>query len=277
MPSGPRAVGIVGVGEMGRPVVDRLRAAGHDVTAFVRRPERAAALAQEGVDVAASVEAMAAGRDVVILFVYTDAQVREVALGTGLVEAMDPGSILVIHTTGSPLTAEAIAGRAAARGVGLIDAPVSGGPHKIVAGTITLLVGGAADDVERCRPVLGTYADPILHLGPLGTGQRVKLINNAMFGAHVQLAVEAVRVGRSFGIEAGALATTLGHCSGASFALELVAAFGSPEALVAGAGRFVHKDVLVAGEVAQELGADLGLLRSVLDPLLDATTPGGRP
>jgi 3-hydroxyisobutyrate dehydrogenase-like beta-hydroxyacid dehydrogenase len=268
--SQPVRVGIIGVGEMGRPLLHRLLAAGHHVAALIRRAELRAELAAAGAEMVDSIEGLAKGREIVILFVFTDEQVRKIALDDSLVDAMEPGSILVVHTTGSPRTVEAIATHAAARGVLVVDAPVSGGPSKISAGNITLLVGGKADDVERCRPVFACYANPVLHVGTLGMGQRVKLINNLMFGAHIQLAIEAARLGRTFGIDAGELARILGHCSGNSAALEIVAMMGSPEVLMARAGRFVHKDVLVASRLADELGAELGLLATVTAPLLEA-------
>lgn len=268
--SAPVRIGVIGVGEMGRPLVDRLLAAGHPVAALVRRAELRAELAAAGVEMVDAIDALAKGRDIVIVFVFTDEQVRAIALDDGLVDAMEPGSLLVVHTTGSPQTVETIAAHANARGIAVVDAPVSGGPGKIATGTITLLVGGEAAAVVRCRPVFACYANPVLHVGALGMGHRLKLINNLMFGAHIQLAIEAARVGRTFGIDAGELARTLGHCSGNSAALALVALMGSPAGLMAAAGRFVHKDVLVASQLAEELGADLGLLGTVTAPLRKA-------
>jgi 3-hydroxyisobutyrate dehydrogenase-like beta-hydroxyacid dehydrogenase len=264
-------VGIIGVGEMGRPLVDRLLLAGQPIAALVRRPGLRDELAAAGVEMVDSVEMLARGRDIVLLFLFKDEQVRELALETGLIEAMEPGAILVIHTTGSPRTAEAIANRGGARGIKVVDAPVSGGPAKLVAGTITLLVGGEVEDVARCRPLFAAYAGPVLHAGPLGKGQQTKLINNIMFGAHIQLAIEAARVGRAFGLDAGTLASMLGSCSGNSAALEMVGLSGSPESLMTKAGKFIHKDILVATEVARELGVDLALLSTVTAPLLSAT------
>jgi 3-hydroxyisobutyrate dehydrogenase-like beta-hydroxyacid dehydrogenase len=261
-------VGIIGVGEMGRPLVDRLLAAGHEVAALVRRPELKDELAAAGVEIAPSVEALGRGRDFVILYVYTDEQARTLALEDGLVEAMDAGSMLVIHTTGSPKTAEAVAARAGPRGVAVVDAAGSGGPAKVAAGEVTMLVGGTAEDFARVRSLLQVYAKPILHCGPLGAGQKVKLINNALFGANIQLAMEACRVGRQFGLDPRELASALSHGSGGSAVTQILAGMGSPEALVKGAGRFVHKDVTVAANLADELGADLGLIKTVNDVLL---------
>jgi 3-hydroxyisobutyrate dehydrogenase-like beta-hydroxyacid dehydrogenase len=269
----PLRVGIVGTGEMGRPLVDRLLRAGHRVAAYARRPDRRADLAEAGVEVVESVPALGRGRDIVLIYVYSDDQVREVAIGDGLVDAMARGSVLVIHTTGSPGTAEVIAARAGPGGVGVVDAPGSGGPAVVASGTLTLFVGGARDHVERCLPLFESYARHVVRLGPLGSGQKAKLINNLLFGAHVQLAVEAARLSERFEIDAAALAKTLHHGSGASAAIDLMAAMGSADALLNGAGRFIYKDVLVARALAAELDTPLGAFDSVLGPLLERTAP----
>jgi 3-hydroxyisobutyrate dehydrogenase-like beta-hydroxyacid dehydrogenase len=269
----PARIGVIGVGEMGRPMVDRLLAAGHKVAALVRRPEQREELAAKGVEIAPTVADLARGREAVILYVYTDDQVKELAFQDGLLGAAEPGTTIVIHTTGSPKTAEAIAEAARPRGVHVIDAAGSGGPAKVAAGELTLMVGGDAEDFERCRGIFTAYAQHIFHVGPIGAGQALKLVNNALFGAHIQLALEACRVGAEFGLEPKRLAEVLRYCSGGSAVTDILAAMGSPEALVKGAGRFVHKDVSVAMSLADELGADLGLLRTVNAPLLEATKP----
>jgi 3-hydroxyisobutyrate dehydrogenase-like beta-hydroxyacid dehydrogenase len=261
-------VGIVGVGEMGRPLVDRLLAAGHSVAARVRRPELATELAADGVEVAPSFEDLARGRDFIILYVYSDEQVVQLAFDGGVVAAAPPGSTIVIHTTGSPKTAEVIAEAAARRGVRVVDAAGSGGPAKVAAGELTLMVGGTAEDFEHCRGLFEAYASHVFHVGPIGAGQALKLINNALFGAHIQLALEACRVGRQFGLEPNRLAQVLRYCSGGSAVMEILAAMPSPEALVKGAGRFVYKDVTVAEAVAAELGVDLGTIKTATDPLM---------
>jgi 3-hydroxyisobutyrate dehydrogenase len=133
-----------------------------------------------------------------------------------------------------------------------------------------MLVGGTAEDFAHVEVLLKAYASPILHVGPLGAGQKVKLINNALFGANIQLAIEACRVGRAFGLEPRELAKALNHGSGGSAVTQILAGMGSPEALVKGAGRFVYKDVTVAEKLAAELGADLGLIKTVNDVLLAA-------
>ncbi len=264
-------VGIVGTGEMGRPLVDRLRAAGFEVSAYARRSEVRDDLTAAGVRCVDSLAELGAGNDVVIVYVFSDEQVRTIALDGGLADAMEPGSVMMVTTTGSPRTVEAIHGRVAARGVGVVDAPGSGGPAQVADGTLTLFVGGADADVARCRPVFDAYAATIVHFGALGAGQKVKLLNNLLFGAHVELALEAARLSTELGIDPALLAGTLHMCSGASYALDLVAAMGSADTLVQAAGRFVHKDVVVAQAVADELGAPLGSIGEVIGPLLART------
>jgi 3-hydroxyisobutyrate dehydrogenase-like beta-hydroxyacid dehydrogenase len=188
-------VGMVGVGQMGMPIVERLRAAGLPVAVHARRPEVAAGLERLGATVADTSAGVADGADVVIVCVYADDQVRDVCLGPGrIVAAMAPGATLVNHTTGSPTTVATLAAEAAPHGVRVLDAPLSGGPGDIAKGCLTLLVGGDIDVLDHVRPVLAAYSDPILHVGAVGDGQRVKLVNNALFGATVALVAEAERV-----------------------------------------------------------------------------------
>ncbi|RBY84336.1 NAD(P)-dependent oxidoreductase [Blastococcus sp. TF02A-26] len=259
-------VGIVGTGDMGRPVVDRLLAAGHEVAAYVRRPEARAELGAAGVEVVADLPALGRDRDVVLVYVYSDEQAREVTLDSGLLDALAPETLVVVHTTGSPATVEAIAARHPA----VVDAAASGGPAQIADGTLTVFLGGEEEHVARFRPVLEAYAGNAVHFGPLGSGQRVKLLNNLLFGAHVQLALEAARVAESFGLDVVQVARTLHTGSGASFALDLVAMVGSAEGVLQGAGPYIRKDVAVAREVAAGLGVPLGTIEEATRPLLQS-------
>jgi 3-hydroxyisobutyrate dehydrogenase-like beta-hydroxyacid dehydrogenase len=200
----------------------------------------------------------------VAICVLTDEQVVEVALGpAGVIASMDRGSVLVVHTTGSPRIAVRLAEAAAPRGVDVVDAPVSGSAADARAGSITLLVGGESAEVARCRPLLAAYGDPILHLGGLGMGQSVKLINNLLFAANVQLAAEAVRVAAAVNVSGPELAGAIAHCSGATRALEIVAAADPGRPLYDGLRRFLGKDVTVAAQVADSIGLDLGFLGQV--------------
>jgi 2-hydroxy-3-oxopropionate reductase len=244
-------------------MVARLAEAGHDVHVLGRSAERRADLSGLGVSAVADVAELGTGADVVAICVYTDEQVLDVCLGTPLLEAMPSGCALVVHTTGSPGTVETIAAQASALAV--IDAPVSGGPHNVAAGALTVFAGGAEEAVDAVRPVLSCYADPILHVGPLGTGQKVKLINNAMFAAHIGLLAEAVNLGARLGVPESVLLTALPHGSAASRVLDLVAAGGSTGAFARMTSEFVGKDVAQVRAIIAQLGSHLGVLDSVID------------
>jgi len=177
---------------MGWPMVLRLHDAGHDVTVLCRTDDAVARARNAGVRPAHGLAETAAGAELTTVCVFTDEQVGEVCLGAGgLVESADPGACLVIHTTGDPRTAERVAAAAGERGVSVLDAPVSGGPQNIEAGAITLYVGGAARSLDAARPALAAYGSPIIHAGPLGHGQRVKLVNNVLFAANLELVADA--------------------------------------------------------------------------------------
>ena len=266
-------IGFVGTGRMGLPMVRRLVGAGHQVRALVRGDEARTAVTDAGAEAVSDISEVGFDAEIVIVCVFTDDQVQEVCLHGPLIAAMRPGSALVIHTTGSPGTAEQISVRAKPFGVDVIDSPVSGGPHNIAAGDLTLFVGGEAEIVERIRPALQSYAEPILHVGGLGTGQRVKLVNNALFAAQIGLLREGVRLGAELGVDEATLLGALPHASSNSRALAGVSARGSVAAFSEAVGDFVSKDVGVVRDVARELGGDLGLLDEVIGSQLGAVKP----
>jgi 3-hydroxyisobutyrate dehydrogenase-like beta-hydroxyacid dehydrogenase len=241
-------------------MVARIVEAGHQVVVLGRTAEKRAAIAELGAAAVADIAGVSAQADTVLVCVFTDEQVRQVCLDNGLLATMSPGSALVVHTTGSPRTVETIAVRATSHDVDVVDAPVSGGPHNAAAGALTLFVGGAEAAVARVRPVLSCYGDPILHVGPLGAGQKVKLVNNALFAAQIGLLSGAVEVGARLGVPESTLLSALPHGSAASRVLDIVAARGSVASFIDTAGEFVGKDVVVARSIAAELGSDLGVL-----------------
>jgi 3-hydroxyisobutyrate dehydrogenase-like beta-hydroxyacid dehydrogenase len=252
-------VGLLGVGQMGRPMLDRLVAAGWAPSVFVRRADVAAELHDAGVVVAESPTALAADVDLLIVCLFSDAQLREVMLDDGVLAAMRPGAIVATHTTGSPDLVLELADRAP-EGVGILDMPVSGTPVEIAAGRLTVLAGGNTADIERVRPVFAAYADPIIDVGGLGDAMRVKLVNNLLFTVNLRVAIEAARLAQSMGVAPDALARVLTHCSGDSYALRLFARGGSPEQLATGALPYLAKDVNVVRDVAAAMAIDLGLL-----------------
>ena len=126
-------------------------------------------------------------------------------------------------------------------------------------------MGGDPEALEKCAPVLAAYGDPILRLGALGNGQRVKLVNNILLAANLQVGLAGLRVGEALGVDAGEVARAIVHCSGGSYALNMIARSGSAQAVIDGAGRFLRKDIDVATKVASELGIDLGFAGHVAE------------
>ena len=258
-------IGFIGPGRMGRPMLDRLIAAGHDVTVLVRRPQARAAAEADGLTWAGTVAATVRDADAVFVVVLTDELVRSVCLGRdGAIAAMKAGAALVQHTTCDPATVELLAGAGADRGIRVLDAALSGGPHDIAAGRLTLWVGGDEAFLEEMRPLLETYASPVMFVGPAGHGQRVKLVNNALFVAQVGLAIDAVRLASSLGIAEQAILAAVQHGSGASRALSIVASGGSVDAVADRLADLMLKDVTMVREVARSAGADLGIIGTVL-------------
>lgn len=264
-------IGFIGAGRMGAPMIARLVQAGHDVRAVGRSAENRSAITELGARAVSTPAEASENADIVIVCVFTDDQVRQVCLDDGLPAAMHPGSVLVVHTTASPRTMAVIANEAAGHAVDVVDAPVSGGPHDVAAGELTLFVGGGDDAVARVRPVLAGYGNPILHVGTTGDGQRVKLVNNTLFASQIGLVAEAVRLGGRLGVAESALLAALPHGSGTSRALDMIARAGSVSTFIAAVGDFIGKDVAVVRETMTDLGADLGVLDDVVTAGLEVS------
>ncbi len=206
--------------------------------------------------------------DVVIVCVYDDAQVRDVCLGhDGLLGHLSPGSILINHTTCDPNTVRSMEEHSEPNGVGVVDAALSGSPTDISEGHLTLWVGGRADLLQTVHPIIRSYAHPVIHVGKVGDGQWVKLVNNALFAANLTLVSAAERVLSQVGLPTVETMEAIRHGSGDSRALGMVTSFGGSEALDHAAGRFIRKDVETVMRVAIEREIELGVLGRVADSM----------
>ena len=258
------AITFVGAGQMGLPMVRRLVGAGYTVTAYARRPEARTACMAAGAEITDRLRASVETADAVVVCVFSDAQLFELALGpNGFIDAMAHGAMLVIHTTGSPATSKALAEHGAGRQLRVVEAPVSGSAEDIAAGHVTVLIAGDDADVDRARPIVAAYGDPVIHIGPLGSAQAVKLLNNALFAAQVQLLADVARLAGEMGADWTAAAAAIRQSSGTSRALEIAAAMGSVDNLVDRAEHFLRKDVAAMATTAAALGLDLGQLGEV--------------
>jgi 3-hydroxyisobutyrate dehydrogenase len=189
--------GFIGLGNMGRPMAERLVASGIPTIVFDRRPEACAALAARGARVAVSPAAVARDADVIGICVRDDADVMEATMGdTGVIAGAAPGAVVALHSTILPRTVHVVAAAAAARDVGVVDAPITGAAAGAEAGTLTYMVGGATELLERCRPIFATSAGRIVHTGPLGSGAVAKLCNNLIGYLGFLAAFEATLLAR---------------------------------------------------------------------------------
>ncbi|MGB8390011.1 NAD(P)-dependent oxidoreductase [Mycobacterium sp.] len=259
------SIGFIGAGQLGEPMVKRLLAAGHPVTVYARRQDVRSRLADQGAAVAASVAGLAADSDILISCLFSDAQLRATGLGPeGFIANAKPGAVFVSHTTGTAATLTELADSAASAPA-ILDAPVSGTADHIAAGTLTVLVGGRGDDVQRVRPILAAYANPIIATGELGSALRIKLINNVLFAANAQLLAAAAQVGEQLGIAPQAFLDALLVCSGSSSAATYAKGIGGLGRFAEVAAPFLAKDVAAAVAAADQAGADLGLLQAVVN------------
>ncbi|HEY3674171.1 MAG TPA: NAD(P)-dependent oxidoreductase [Acidimicrobiia bacterium] len=271
-------VAFVGAGQIGTPMSERLLAAGHELTVYARRAEVREHFARLGAAVTDSLAEAADGADAVHLALYSDEQLAEVTMGAadsgqadsgqansgqeGLVPHLGADALLVSHTTGSPATIRRIADAGNGH---VVDAPFSGGADDVLAGHLTVMFGGAPDDIARARETVGAYADPMVDIGALGSALVVKLVNNALFAANIQLVAQAEQIANDLGVDTPTLARVIQESSGASYVMGLIAAMGSTRTLVDVAGHYMRKDIDVVREVVDGLGVDLGILGTVLD------------
>ena len=197
---------LIGTGMMGERMGRRLLDAGHELAAYTRTTARTAALAAAGAAVAATPREAATGAEVVLTVLADPEAVRASAYGDdGLLAGMDDGALWIDVSTVSPGDSREYSVAARARGVRMIDAPVSGSLTAADKGKLVFLVGGAASDVVSARPVLSALGRDSVHLGPSGAGSAGKLAVNAFLLAAMAAAVEAVRLGTAEGIDPAAL------------------------------------------------------------------------
>lgn len=258
-------VHFVGAGRMGLPMVERLVVGGHDVRVLARHDDARAAVEKTGATAVGDIDEIGDGAELVVLCVFTDEQIRKVCLDDGVLARMPRGSVLVVHTTISPRTIETLADAARRGDVAVVDAAVSGGPHDIAAGGLTLFVGGLDDAVATVTPVLKSYGDPVLHVGASGNGQKVKLVNNALFAAEIGLLAEAAELGRQLGVDEASLFAALPHGSSSCKVMGNIAMRGSVSGFRSAVGEFLSKDVAVVRSTVAELGGDLGVLDTAID------------
>jgi len=249
-------IGFIGVGDQGAAMARQVVENGFSLTLWARRPEALKQFADTSAEIAPTLDALAGGSDLVEVCVVDDAGVQEVV--GGLLRSLRPGAIIAVHSTVHPDTCVTLAERASEKGVTLIDAPVSGGGIAASKRELLVMVGGDEEAYESCRPVFETFGDPVRYLGPLGSGQRAKLINNALMAAHLGLAHDALELGEQIGIDQGVLAEVLQHGSGRSFGLSAYATSMSMTKMASNVRPLLRKDVNVLSRLSESSHADAG-------------------
>lgn len=259
-------VGVVGLGNMGLPMAGRLVAAGYPVRGYDRDPAAVAASADAGVEWASGVGELARTCDVLVFLLPGSHVVDPVAAEVAAVPADERRCDLIVDmSSSSPERTQQLGARLADASIRLLDAPVSGGVTGAQAGTLTIMVGGSADDLERVAPMLEEFGARTIHVGASGAGHAAKALNNLLSATHLLATNEALVVGARFGIDPQVLNAAINVSSGRSGSTEnkmprfvLTGRFdsGFTSALLA-------KDIGIAAELAQGLGIDAPIGRAV--------------
>jgi len=201
----PERIGFIGLGVMGKPMARNLIAAGYDVTAYSRT--RASIDEVDGATPADGPREVAAASDVVITMLPDSPQVGEVV--TELLPGAAEGSLLVDMSTISPVVTRELAARAAERGVGYVDAPVSGGDVGAREATLSIMAGGSEEDFARAKPIFDALGKTITHVGPVGAGQVVKACNQVVVALTIEAVSEALVLGSKAGVDPATIVRVL--------------------------------------------------------------------
>ena len=216
-------VSFIGLGVMGYPMAGHLKTkGGHEVTVFNRSPAKAKAWAEKfGGAAAATPREAAEGADVVFVCVGNDDDVRSVVLGAdGAFAGMKPGAILVDNTTASAELARELDAAAREKGLKFLDAPVSGGQAGAENGALTVMVGGDAEDFETAKPVIAAYAKMVGLMGPAGSGQLAKMMNQICIAGLVQGLSEAIHFGKQAGLDIETVVDVISKGAAGSWQME---------------------------------------------------------
>jgi 3-hydroxyisobutyrate dehydrogenase len=217
-------IGFIGIGVMGRPMTLNLLKAEHQVTIYARHPEKPEVqeVLNAGAKLAPSARAVAMASNIVITMLPNSPQVEEIVTGSqGILEGARKGLIIVDMSTIAPAVSRKLAQTASARGVHFLDAPVSGGSQGAVNGTLTIMVGGKREIFEQALPALEAMGkkENIFHVGPIGAGEVVKIVNNILCGAIAAAIAESFVLGVKAGADVETMAKVIGVSSGASWQL----------------------------------------------------------
>jgi len=195
---------------MGAPMAANILAGGHSLTVWNRSAQKMTPLINAGAIAAESPRALAASCDIIFTMVTDGPQVREVVLGDeGIIHGARPGTLLIDCSSIQPEVTREIGALLAEKGIGMLDAPVSGGPEGATNGKLSIMVGGSADDYARALPILQMLGSTVTHVGPAGAGQLVKLCNQIATSINILAMCEAMALAKAGGLDLDMVRTVL--------------------------------------------------------------------
>jgi 3-hydroxyisobutyrate dehydrogenase len=272
-------VAFLGLGVMGFPMAGWLRTKGHEVTVYNRTRAKSDKWREKhGGRVAATPAEAATGAEIVFSCVGDDPDLREIALGKdGALAAMPKGTIFCDHTTASAGIAREIAAAGRARGVQCLDAPVSGGQAGAENGKLTVMVGGDADAFAKAEPVIRSYSHNVKLLGPAGSGQLTKMVNQIAIAGVVQGLAEALNFARKAGLDAATVIDTISKGAAQSWQMENRWKTMSEGKFDFGfAVEWMRKDLRICLQEARANGAELPVAALVDQFYADVAGMGGK-
>jgi 3-hydroxyisobutyrate dehydrogenase-like beta-hydroxyacid dehydrogenase len=270
-------IGFIGLGTMGAPMARNILAKGHRLIVADVQPAAVAALVSDGATAAVTPSDVAAGSEIVITMLPDAPDVERVALGAaGIVEGIGPGTVYVDMSTIDPGTTRKVGAAIAAKGAAMIDSPVGKTADAAVAGTLTLMVGGAPETVARCRSVLDCMGTDFFYCGELGAGQTMKLVNNLLATAVSEASIEALVAG----VKSGLTLETMMSVLRTTMAWNNALAIALPKRPLAGdfkpgfMMKLAHKDCRLALHMVEELGVSAPVGRAALASLEEGVKRG---
>lgn len=215
------SIAFIGLGNMGAPMAHNLIKAGHQLTVFDLVPQAVQGLVAAGARAATDAAEAVKGAEIVVTMLPASKHVEALYLADDLLSAIDAAALVIDCSTIAPDSARKVAAAAKTRGLDMIDAPVSGGTGGAVAGTLTFIVGGEADALQRAMPVLQCMGKNIFHAGAAGAGQVAKICNNMLLGILMAGTSEALALGVANGLDPKVLSDIIAKSSGRNWATEL--------------------------------------------------------
>jgi 3-hydroxyisobutyrate dehydrogenase len=210
------AIGFIGLGRMGQPMAARLAGAGHQLAVLdVSADATARFLAEHPARAVADARELAGASEVVVTMLPTSAIVADVLDGDdGVLAGLQPGALVIEMSSGVPATTQRLARAVEDAGSVMIDAPVSGGVARAITGELAIMVGGPANAVERARPILGAMGSSLLPTGAVGSAHAMKALNNLVSAAGFLVSVEALLIGKRFGLDPDVMVDVLNASTG---------------------------------------------------------------